>query len=235
VTPKDVYLGRNSGVIDMLGEAECDEVRPTERQYVPLPIIHKDFVLHWRDLEEATAAGTPVDAGAVASAAAYCARSEDELIFIGNDELGYPGLLNVPGHQSVPMSDWAQLGNAFSDVVAAVEKLTSHGYPGPFALAVSTRLFVAMNRMFENSGLLEIDQIKKLMTAGVYMTSVLPEPSAVVVSSGPENLDLVVGVDMTAAYLETSKMNHHFRVLETLALRIKRPESVCVIEEGASA
>jgi uncharacterized linocin/CFP29 family protein len=54
------------------------------------------------------------------------------------------------------------------------------------------------------------------------------------VATGPENLDLVIGLDMTVAFLTTDKMNHHFRVLETLLLRIKRPECVCTIE-GANA
>jgi uncharacterized linocin/CFP29 family protein len=125
------------------------------------------------------------------------------------------------------------MGNAFRDVVAAVEQLTGYGYPGPFALAVSTRMYVAMNRMFENTGVLEIDQVKKIVSAGVFVSPVLSDPSAVVVASGPENLDLVVGVDMTTGYIESSKMNHHFRVLETLVLRIKRPESICVIAGGA--
>lgn len=235
VAPNDVFLGRNTGVVDMLGEEECDEVRASERRYVQLPIVHKDFMLHWRDLEEAEATGSPIDTGAVASAAAYCARSEDELIFNGNKNLGFSGLLGVEGRLTTAQSDWSAMGNAFSDVVTAVEQLTARGFSGPFALVVSTRMFVSLNRMFENSGLLEIDQVRKLIGAGVYVTPVLPEPSAVVVASGPENMDLVVGIDMTTAFIETTKMNHHFRVLETLALRIKRPEAICVIERGPGA
>ena len=41
-------------------------------------------------------------------------------------------------------------------------------------------------------------------------------------------------LDMRTAYTESSKMNHHFRVLETVVLRIKRPEAICTIE-GAPA
>src|SRR5579871_3403044 len=192
VTPNDVFKGRNEGVVDMLGEEAGDEVQADQRRYLPLPIIHKDFMLHWRDLAAASDIGTP-------------------------------------------LSNWGDVGNGFRDVVAAVEQLHALGFDEPYALIVSTRQFVAMNRMFENTGVLEIDQIKKLMTAGVFVSGILPEPSAVVVSTGAENLDLVVGVDMTTAYVESAKMNHHFRVLETLVLRIKRPESICVIESGQGA
>ncbi|HZT09232.1 MAG TPA: family 1 encapsulin nanocompartment shell protein [Chloroflexota bacterium] len=233
VTPNDVYLGRNEGVVDALGEGECDEVRAGDRRYLPLPIVHKDFMVHWRDLAACSDIGAPLDTGPVASAAAFCARTEDELIFLGNGDLGCSGLVTVAEHLRVPLSDWTGMGNAFRDVVAAVDHVRSHGFAGPFALVVSTKLFVAMNRMFENSGVLEIDQIRKIAGSGVFVSPVLPDPTAAVVATGPENLDLVVGIDMTAAYVESSMMNHHFRVLESVALRIKRPEAICVLERSA--
>src|SRR5207244_1896538 len=142
VAPNDIFLGRNEGVIDMLGEEECDEVRAGQRRYLPLPIVHKDFMLHWRALAGSNELSTTMDTGAVASAASYCARSEDELIFLGNSTLGYAGLINVENHLEVPGTDWSGMGNAFHDVVAGVEQLNSRGFPGPFAVAVSTRMYV---------------------------------------------------------------------------------------------
>jgi uncharacterized linocin/CFP29 family protein len=230
VAPNERFQGRTVGAIDMLGEADCNEIAASGRVYLPLPILHKDFMIHWRDLEEANQTGMPLDNGAAASAASFCARLEDEVIFNGHQELGYDGLRNVPGRLTVIQSDWSIMGNAFRDITSAVEQLSSGGFSGPFAVAVSPRMLVAMNRMFENTGVLEIDQVRKLTMAGVYVTPVLPDPSVVVLATGPENLDLVVGLDMAAAYLSTDKMNHHFRVLETLVLRIKRPEAICTIE-----
>ena len=235
VAPNERFHGRTVGAIDMLGEADCNEIAPGGRVYLPLPILHKDFMIHWRDLEEASQSGTALDAGAAASAASFCARLEDEVIFNGQQDMGYDGLRNVPGRTTVAQSDWSAMGNAFRDITSAVERLASAGFSGPFAVAVSPRMLVAMNRMFENTGVLEIDQVRKLTTAGVYVTPVLPEPTVVVLATGPENLDLVMGLDMTVAYLTTDKMNHHFRVLETLVLRIKRPEAICTIEATPAA
>src|SRR6476620_3889360 len=59
VAPNVVFLGRNEGVVDMLGEEECDEIRAGSRRFLPLPIIHKDFMLHWRDLAAASESGQP--------------------------------------------------------------------------------------------------------------------------------------------------------------------------------
>lgn len=232
VAPNERFRGRTIGAIDMVGEADCNEIAPGGRVYLPLPILHKDFMVHWRDLEEASQTGAALDTGAVASAASFCARLEDEVIFNGQQNLGYDGLRNVPGRMTIAQSDWSVMGNAFRDITSAVEQLASNGFSGPFAVAVSPRMLVAMNRMFENTGVLEIDQVRKLTTAGVYVTPVLPDPTVVVMATGPENLDLVLGLDMTVAFLSTEKMNHHFRVLETLLLRIKRPDAICTIEEA---
>src|SRR5579884_1168048 len=123
VAPNDRFHGRSTGALDMLGEADCDEVLSSGRVYLPLPILHKDFMIHWRDLEESLQTGQPLDTGAAASAAAYCARLEDELIFNGRPEMGYDGLRNVAGRSTVSQSDWSIMGNAFRDVTSAVEQL----------------------------------------------------------------------------------------------------------------
>jgi uncharacterized linocin/CFP29 family protein len=47
-------------------------------------------------------------------------------------------------------------------------------------------------------------------------------------------MDLAVGLDLSTAYLESSNMNHLFRVVESLVLRIRRPGAVCTFEPAAS-
>jgi uncharacterized linocin/CFP29 family protein len=64
----------------------------------------------------------------------------------------------------------------------------------------------------------------------VYPTAVLPEPTALLVDSGAQNMDLAVGLDLSTAYIESSNLNHRFRVLESLVLRIRRPGAVCTFE-----
>ncbi len=43
-------------------------------------------------------------------------------------------------------------------------------------------------------------------------------------------MDLVIGQDMAAAYLETKDLNHVFRIVETILLRIKNKNAVVVFE-----
>lgn len=231
VIPKDVFRGMEQGKVDLLGEAEDEPVHAPCREYIPLLTIHKDFRIHWRDLEAASKLGLPLDTGPAAAAAAFCAYAEDNLIFNGTQANGvsYPGLTNVEGRTTIPMSDWDQPGNAFQDVVQATQALVGQGFFGPFAVVASPRLYASMSRLHGHSGRLEIDQVQRVATAGVYQTPALKDDVVVVLSTGAENVDLAVGQDLVTAFLETSKMNHYFRVFEILALRIKRPGAICTI------
>jgi uncharacterized linocin/CFP29 family protein len=227
--PDDRLEGTVAGQVDLLGQAE-DAVTIGRRTFLPLALIYKDFWLHWRDLEANASLGFPLPSGAIAAAASACAQTEDSLIFNGDDALGVPGLRTVPGRQTLPLSDWGQMGRGFQDVVEGIRVLTDAGFIGPFALVLSPRLYAQLNRVFENTGVLEIEQVEKLARHGVYRSAVLPEPSAILLEVGAQNADLAIGVDLSVAYIEATNMNHRFRVVESAVLRIKRPEAICSFE-----
>jgi uncharacterized linocin/CFP29 family protein len=233
--PNDFLGGGGRGVVDLLGNEEGESLRIERRRFLALPLLYKDFWVHWRDLEASRQLGVPLDVGKAAGAAAATAQAEDRLVFDGEPALDLPGLRTIEGRQSLPMSDWGSMGRAFGDVVEGVRVLTQAGFTGPYALAVSPRLYADLNRIFDDSGVLELEQVEKLARRGVYPTAVLPEPSALLVDSGGQNLDLAVGLDLSTAYLESSNMNHLFRVVESLVLRIRRPGAVCTFETAASS
>ena len=74
----------------------------------------------------------------------------------------------------------------------------------------------------------EIDRIQKLIGDNVYMTSVMGAGKAVLVCAEPEYADLAVGLDLSVGYLELADFNHGFRIMETLALRVKDLEAIVV-------
>jgi uncharacterized linocin/CFP29 family protein len=100
---------------------------------------------------------------------------------------------------------------------------------------LSPRLFSLLHRIFEKTGVLEIETIRQLAPDGVFQSNRLRGETGVVLSTGRENLDLAVAMDMVTAYLGASHMNHPFRVLESLILRIKHPDAICTLEGGAGA
>jgi uncharacterized linocin/CFP29 family protein len=230
----DEYTGVTSGAVDIVGEQETAAVFTDARRFKTIPIIYKDFLLHWRDIEAARSHNLPLDVSAAAGAAALCAQQEDELIFHGDAKLGHEGLMNATGRLSVSLGDWSKPGGGFHAIVEATRKLNDQGHFGPYAVVLSPKLYASLHRIYEATGVLEIQTMRELASDGIYQSNRLRGDSGVVVSTGRENMDLAVAMDMTTAYLGASKMNHPFRVLEALILRIKHPDAICTLEAGGA-
>ena len=174
------------------------------RTQLELPLFYEDFTLLSRDMEYAAQTGYPLDLSVAIAAAKKASRREDDLILNGSKALG------------------------FADITAGVAQLAKTGYLGRYALVVSPDLFLDLQRLQPNTGLLEIDRIKKLIGDNVYMTSVMGPGKAVLVCAEPEYLDLAVGLDLSVGYLELADFNHTFRIMETAALRVKDPAAIVV-------
>lgn len=228
--PYSVFSGKTQAGVDMIGEKEDMAVEPDRRATINLPILYKDFKILWRDVEADRHLGIPLDVSTAAVAANFVAVQEDGLIFNGNGELGHEGIFTASGRLTVPMSSWDKSGNALADAVKAVGALAAAGHYGPYAIVVSPVLFGSMIRVYGNTGMLELDQVKALMSGGVHYSNVIPGKKAAVLALGPQNLNLAIGQDMTSGYLGPVNMNHMFRVLETAALLIRRPDAICTIE-----
>jgi uncharacterized linocin/CFP29 family protein len=69
--------------------------------------------------------------------------------------------------------------------------------------------------------------IEDVAEGGLYQSPLVAAESGLVLSIGTHNLDLVVGQNLATAYAGNEGLDPHFRVLQTLVLRIKRPGAVC--------
>ena len=229
----DHFAGTTIGRIGLVGEEESDPVRSVRRESGIIPLIYKDFILHWRDIETSRQANTPLDVAAAAGAAAFCADAEDDLVFNGNAEMGYEGLMVVEGRHILARSDWEEAGNAFKDAVEATQALVQAGYYGPYAMVVSPALYAQMQQVHPGTGVLEIEHIRQIITDGVYQSRLVRDGFGMVVATGAQNFDIAVAQDLTVAYLGAEHMNHPFRVFESVYLRIKRHGSICTLEPTA--
>ncbi len=199
------------------------------RTQLELPLFYQDFTLLGRDLSLAEETGMPLDLAPAIAAAKKAARREDDLILNGNKALGADGLITVKGAGKQKRGDWSQGENGFADVAAAVSKLAKDGYLGRYVLVVAPDLYLALQRLQPNTGMLEIDRVKKLIGDNVFMTSALDAGKAVLLCAEPEYLDLALGLDLSVGYLEFADFNHTFRIMETAALRVKDPAAIVVL------
>jgi uncharacterized linocin/CFP29 family protein len=224
------FKGMGACEVDFTGDAEAERITTAAREFRTLPILYKEFLLHWRDIQAARDHNLPLDLSPASIAAAWCAQKEDELVFHGNQQLGIEGLLNAKGRLVQGIGSWDGPGSAFTEVVAAVERLNSEGFLAPFALVTSPRRYASLHRVHERTGVLEVESLRALLGGGVFQSNQLRPDSALVVALGPQNLDLAIGLDLSVAYLSAEKMNHPFRVLEVVMPRIKQPRAICTLE-----
>lgn len=211
-------------------EADDGFITTKGRKFSELPVIYDDFTLLGRDIEIHEKSGYPADLSKAMDSAQACALKEDKLIFFGNEAAGYEGLFTAAGTNKLKRKDWSAGENAFTDVAAAIELLASEAIYGAYSLTVSPDLYMQMQRIQEGTGLLEINRVSKLLEGRVYKSPVLGKGRAALVCSEPRNMDLVIGQDISTAYLEQKDLNHSFRILETALLRIKRRKAIVVFE-----
>jgi uncharacterized linocin/CFP29 family protein len=191
------------------------------RRQVPLEVIHSDFSLVWKDIAANRRLHMPIDLGPAAQAAFICARAEDNKIF--------GDLLSLEGRNTVGLLDWSETGNPFQNVVDATQALVEDGFFGPYAVVLSPALYNQTQR-YGRGMRLESHLIADVAKGGLFQSPVLEADEGIVVSTGKFNLDLTIGQDLVTAYMGNEEMNHLFRVFETVALRVKRPEAICTFE-----
>lgn len=227
----DIFEESQSGGISLRGES-LELSQSTRRVNLSIPMLYKDFILYWRDLEQAKTLGIPIDMSPAANASVQCARLEDNLIFNGFSEFELPGLMNVKGRLTHIRDEWMKPGKAFEDVVDAISKLQQVGHTGPYAMVLSPALYSLLHRVHPGTNVLEIEHIRELITDGVFQSPEIKGKAGVIVATGQHNLDLAIAEDFDTAYLDTEHMNHLFRVYEAIALRIKRPSAICTLEDA---
>jgi uncharacterized linocin/CFP29 family protein len=216
--------------IDLLGKTDPKPITGAHEAFQRVPILYKDFVLHWRDVSFAKKLGAPLDASRAIRAAHAVADREDTLLFNGDKRLGQTGLLDAKGRTTVARSDWTKYGTAYRDVVKATEVLLSHSHHRPFALAVSAQDYARLVQQREGQFAPELDSIARLCDDGVFNSPTIPEGKAVLLSTGDQNFDIAVTEDLTIAFLGERDQDYPFRVYECLTLRVKRPTAICTIE-----
>jgi uncharacterized linocin/CFP29 family protein len=190
-------------------------------EYAQLEEIAQEFVLRGKQIAISRQTPFGMDLGAVAIAATGLAKAEDGIILGG---------LASRGECSGELGDWNTMGGPFRAVADAIAQLRATGFDGPFAAIMSPAMYARLAGLFEY-GRRELDLVQSLLAAGIYQsTDPAVAEQVLVLSPQPWNMDLVVGQDVTTAWLGNEGLDQRFRVFETLILRLKRPGAVCVLK-----
>lgn len=234
----DKLTEMSEAVVSMYGETPAEDIIVYTRKSLIVPILHKDFRLHWRDLE-ASRRGRPLDTANAVSAALQVAKLEDKLILngeiSGTHRLGIEGLTTATDRQTQASAGaWATSPNAITSVRNAMGKLLSAHYPPPYTLILQPTAYMDAEVLISNTGRSQLQRIRELIQGQVLVSAHLKASdggtdSAILMKTGGENADLPVAQDMKTFYMQTKDMNHHFKVYEALVPRIKRPTAICEV------
>lgn len=209
---------------DFWGRGDADAIEVGSRRFIELPIIYGDFMISWRDIESERGAGVQ----AARDAAVLCARREDDLVFYGDKERGIEGIFTAEGANRMAIGDWNDGETPVRDIAQALQALTDAGCSGEKTLLVSTDLYAKLHRIQPGTGVMEVERIKSLV-GKLFYSSRIKKNQAALVYCDPQNMDLVVGQDMITAYMGNEKLDHVFRVMETLVPRIKRAKAIAIL------
>lgn len=197
----------------------------------PVPTIKHGFTLPMRDVADYESSGVIFNARSISVAALAVARREDDLIFNGFPERGIPGLMNLPDAGLVNLSEWTEPGDAFANIMEAVNVLDSRGLHGPYALALSASLYNLLFRLYPHGGPTELEQLQMMVTGGIVKAAAIAS-GGVLVAVGKQYLSLVFGQDLMTGYVGPQCGEFEFCLLESLVLKVSLPQAVCIIKRA---
>ena len=204
---------------------------------VTVPVIHKEFMISWRDLEATRSQGLPLDTQEVENAARQCAEEEDKLLISGEytgwKALGIEGLATAT-NRNTEASAGAWPANALTDCSDAIAELEADGHMGPYAIVLRSEWMAKLRQLVSNTATKYLEVIRDLFGAGMYVSDNLYTSgglttSALVVEPSQENFEMVVGRDLSVFTKQDEDMNLQGKVHEVVAPRIKRPTSICEV------
>lgn len=174
-------------------------------------------------------------------AANIIARREDALIFRGKDEwkddpnsiyrlTGGPvpdGLYQQGKKIEAPLTNGQELLKA---VAHGISDLEDRGYVAPYALALSSDLFVTSETPNDGSLVLPSDRIRPLIEGPLVRTGALEGRCGVLLSLAGKPVEIVVASEIAATFLQISEEPRWiYRVAERFVLRVKEPESIVTL------
>lgn len=198
-------------------------------QVLPVVYIHKSFELGTRDLANYERDPIGLNTGPVSEIASECARLEDDLVFYGADNV--PGLMTVDGSNSMNMLAWDEVGAAAKGIIEAITRLDEAGFHGPYSLALAPERYNLLFRLYPQGKQSELEHIKTMVTDGIFKTPSL-KAGGLLLASKVQCASIVLGQDMSIGFIGPAGAKQEFTISESLTLRIRQPEAICVLKEA---
>lgn len=206
-----------------------EDVQLLSSAVLPVPMIQTTFTLSTRDLAGYEETGFSLHTEAIARAAMDAAAAEDSLLFDGNKRLGLGGLLNSTGSHSVKIGNWDEPGPAGVDTISALTALDSAGFHGPYLMALAGDLYNKLYRLLPQGFQTELQYLESIVGHRIIKAPGI-KSGGVVLAEGKQFASIVIGQDMAVGYIGPQESDFEFKIVESIAPRIRVPSAICVLK-----
>ena len=203
--------------------------------YLPLPIVHKDFQINARALASSRETGQPLDTANAELAARKVAEMLETMLFVGIGTFTYgsgslQGYLNKTGRNTYAINNnWddesAVTGTEIlNDVRGMKQELINDRFYGPYGTYIPTNFETRLDDDFKAQSdktirqrLLEVDGISSIAVADT-----LTSDNVVMAQFTSDVVRLVQGMQITTIQWDTEGgMVHNFKVMAIIVPQIR--------------
>lgn len=224
----------NDAVISMDGVRKSPDDRPVyDTDYLPLPIIHKDFMFHSREIMASRNGNTPLDTSMVEESTRKCAEMAEKLLigratfptYGGGTIAGYTNFSSALTQNLDNPSDSAWVASTLLDsILDMIQQAQDAFYNGPYVLYYAPSWSKYFGKDFKTysdksvrqriSETADLQDIKKL--------DFLQNYDMILVQMTSNVIRLVVGLDFITLQWETEGgMIVHFKVMGILVPQLR--------------
>jgi len=224
----DVLADMAEAIIGYIFTETGEDVINLSRTSLNIPILHKEFKIHRRDLVSSQRTGTPLDVSVPAAAAAKVAELENVLCIKGDKRYGIKGLYDSAGLTEATADDFGTFGNATDKFKKAIALLAKEKVYPPYNVILHPTQHSELMGSLSSTGVSELIHVEKMLRGGnIYMTLALDDGTGIMCGKKPQYFDLVIGQDVKTEMKETKVGDVFGMTFETVVPRIKQANAIC--------
>lgn len=213
-----------------------EDVADFGRSHVPIPVIHKEFRIGYRDIVAAQRGGYPLQAATADSASYKVMLQENAMLLNGYSADGstydIKGLYQSAGNSESTSKDFGTAGNAMAKVQLAITELIADDIYGPYNLVLNPTQFMelAVSVLGSGAGDREINMVRELLEGGqIYSTPFQTVDTGMLLAQPKSGFfEAVMPVDMTVRTETLQKSRDEWgQVYECIVPVIYDADAIC--------
>ena len=226
--------------VSMDGITRGERDRPEyDLNYLPLPIIHKDFSFTAREIAESRNGSQPLDTTMAGMASEKVTEKVEEWLFLGSGSFTYGGG-TIYGYIDAPQRNTSTLGTSWStdtaanilaDVITLKQDLIDARHHGPYLIYIPTAYETKMDTDYDVAGssLLTIrERILKISSIqDIRVSDQLTNDNVIMVQMTPNVVRLVEGLPLTTVQWDSEGgMKLNFKVMTIQVPQIRNDQQL---------